>query len=176
MSKQLVPLTLITVLIACSDDPAQLPPDSGAVVDSGSQDSGTHDTGVSDSGLHDSGNEDLGFADSGFDSGFDSGAPDLGFDDAGEEDASEPDSGSSMCNGVGEACDGVDPCPNGLLCGQEGFCVPMADCGGFVRRQCMAPRSMCLFYAGADYGPCFNAAERACVCNNPLLAVHFPDC
>jgi hypothetical protein len=175
---------LVGLALGCSDDPSDdrgNTADSGAVADSGATDQGVADTGAdlgvdsgpADTGLVDSGVFDLGLTDSGL---HDSGVHDTGanFPDGGQADA-EVDAGVS-CGLLGTECSGGDDCGPNLFCGFEGICVPIPECGGFVMASCPNTSPICLYYAGADIGPCFTQFERNCVCNNPNISRLFAGC
>lgn len=176
-------ITLGGFALGCSDDPSS---DLGVVADSGLYDSGAPDSGR-DTGVADTGNPvDSGAPDQGVsDSGAHDGGRDLGVeDDAAVEDgaiadASEPDAavdGGLNCGRLGMACGGADQCGGGLFCGFAEICVPMDECGGFTRAQCPNTAPICMFYAGADIGPCFTALQRACICADPSTAALFVGC
>jgi hypothetical protein len=77
-----------------------------------------------------------------------------------------PCSGSQECGGQGLEC--VDP---------PGLCMPtMPTCGGFVMAQCPGLTPVCLYYRGADYGPCLTADQRLCICSDPVRRQYFPGC
>lgn len=179
---------LVGLALGCSDDPSD---DLGNGADTGAR-----DLGFTDSGLADLGPSDLGFTDGGGDLGVDSGAGDTGifdsglldlgprdngvhdsgsdFPDGGAADA-EVDAGAS-CGLLGTACSGSDDCGPNLFCGFPGICVPIPECGGFVMASCPNTSPICLYYTGADIGPCFTQFERNCVCNNPNISRLFAGC
>jgi hypothetical protein len=77
------------------------------------------------------------------------------------------------CGAIGSPC--TVTCPDGLQCQSsvgEGFCAPAApECGGFAGAMCPATHPNCLFFNGADYGPCATDAVKACICQHAPNAV-----
>ncbi|MDQ3037817.1 MAG: hypothetical protein M3Y87_35815, partial [Myxococcota bacterium] len=91
---------------------------------------------------------------------------------AGARDAGPPrDSGPppTCSDDLGAPCgDGVD-CAPGFEC-DIGRCAPQdrENCGGFAGWTCprtpSSPYTECLYYSGADFGPCLTPQERDCLC------------
>lgn len=101
--------------------------------------------------------------------------------DAGEP---PPDGGTSnpSCGLIGRVCSGGNECGGGGGSGLDcvdppGLCMPiMPTCGGFVMAQCPGLTPVCLYYRGADYGPCLTVDQRNCICNDPNARQYFPGC
>jgi hypothetical protein len=85
--------------------------------------------------------------------------------DAGDPDATPADAGFN-CGNLGAACGPSNECAGGLRCVDQGACFPdrFIDCGGFAGQQCPATHPICIFFMGADYGPCLTREERDCIC------------
>ncbi len=106
--------------------------------------------------------------------------------DTGLPDASGPrdtgtviDGGVEGCFPLGIACTTDADC-HGLYCSPLGnICLnttPNELCGGFVMLGCPSHRPFCMYFAGADAGPCFTAAEQRCICGDPRTRRLFPTC
>ena len=119
----------------------------------------------------------------------DAASPDaLTFADAASPDAAEaPDAGASspdagdLCGVIGLECGPTRECggrdPSLQCVDPPGLCMPvMPTCGGFVMMRCPNTAPHCMFYQGADYGPCLTQQQRLCVCNDPVARAHFPGC
>lgn len=135
---------------ADADAPDAAPPADAAAADAEpARDAAPEDTGVpADTGV---------VADAGV-------APDASAPSCGA--LASPCSGSQECGGQGLEC--VDP---------PGLCMPtMPTCGGFVMAQCPGLTPVCLYYRGADYGPCLTADQRLCICSDPARRQYFPGC
>ncbi len=99
--------------------------------------------------------------------------------DAGEEDAGSPIDGGFNCGALGTGCSAAAVCPGQLSCTDPpGICIPeaRATCGGFAGAMCPGNYPVCIFYDGADYGPCFTPQERDCICATPEGQAAFPGC
>lgn len=102
--------------------------------------------------------------------------------DAGEStpDASAaPDASAPSCGALASPCNDSRECGGqGLECvDPPGLCMPvMPTCGGFVMAQCPGLTPVCLYYRGADYGPCLTADQRLCICSDPVRRQYFPGC
>jgi hypothetical protein len=93
------------------------------------------------------------------------GLPDAVDSDAGETSDGGAEDGST-CDNIGEDCTGANKCSNGYDC-LMGHCLPHDTCGGFVMAQCPSSAPICDYFIGADYGPCFTRAQKACACARP---------
>lgn len=101
-------------------------------------------------------------------------------DSAAPTDATSTDAGTradaamppTCSDDLGAPCETTDECASGLEC-QIGRCAPQDRdvCGGFAGWTCPrtagSPYTECLYYDGADFGPCFTPAEAACLCARP---------
>lgn len=97
--------------------------------------------------------------------------------DAGElADAGGGDAGFMGCGALGRPCSAGDECGGNLACTNDRCFPVMPTCGGFVMARCPNTAPVCLYFAGADYGPCFTTAERNCLCSDPTLRLLFPMC
>ncbi len=97
--------------------------------------------------------------------------------DAGEvADAGATDAGSMGCGALGRQCSMGVECGGNLACTSDRCFPVMPNCGGFVMARCPNTAPVCLYFAGADYGPCFTTAERNCLCSDPTLRLLFPMC
>ena len=94
-------------------------------------------------------------------------------------DAARPDDAwRDLCpEGLGAVCDDTVVCSSGFEC-MVGRCAPQARqiCGGFAGARCTEPGyTQCMFFSGADFGPCLTPEERRCICDDPGRAAGF-DC
>lgn len=97
--------------------------------------------------------------------------------DAGEvADAGATDAGSMGCGALGRQCSMGVECGGNLACTNDRCFPVMPNCGGFAMARCPNTAPVCLYFAGADYGPCFTTAERNCLCSDPTLRLLFPMC
>ncbi len=162
-----------TALDAAPRDAQAEPTDSGDVLpDSGSAPA---DSGVTapDAEPADSGAEpaDTGVA-----------APDAEPADSGDAPADAGGGPNPSCGLIGRACNAGNECGGGGGSGLDcvdppGLCMPtMPTCGGFVQARCPGLTPVCMFYRGADYGPCLTVDQRNCICNDPNARQFFPDC
>ncbi len=124
----------------------------GAVVEGGVSDGSVLEGGTSDASVLDAG----GPTDAATDAPSDAGS--TGADDAG-----------GPCGTLGMACVGSGTCGTEYECDPTyERCVPEAGrpgCGGFAGATCeTSPYLGCVFYVGADYGPCLTETEASCVC------------
>lgn len=90
-----------------------------------------------------------------------------------------PDASAPSCGALASPCSGSQECGGqGLECiDPPGLCMPvMPTCGGFVMAQCPGLTPVCLYYRGADYGPCLTADQRLCICSDPVRRQYFPGC
>ena len=183
-------LTSIAVLLSgCADD--GLDPDSGMRADvrmsSSRPDGAADDSGQATDAepMVDSGQMDAAAAQ-------DAEPPDTGVhEDASIPDVitamdadSPPDASSALdastfpdaaltCGSIGNSCASDTDCA-GLSCKlPQGICMPnvIETCGGFAGAQCPAVIPECHYYTGADYGPCFTAFEKNCVCSSAARLV-----
>jgi len=157
----------MVLLLACShrDGGAPVdagPRDAGAAVDSGAA---AVDAGSEDAGSQDAGSQDAGTIDAG------STSTDAGTTDArSNDDAGGGDAGPlGECGTLGRSCADGRSCTAPYVCDESRrVCVPEGRtlCGGFAGATCTDSRTFteCLFYTGADFGPCLTFAEAACVC------------
>lgn len=171
--KKLV-LILSLAAAACSEEGSPLDATSAADA-TAPRDAAAIDRGVStDSGVS---NPDADAPDNGFAPDAaeldatpgDTSQPDAADLDAGDPDSGVPDSGST-CGRIGTGCTVAEGCGGGNLeCNDiYNVCLPvMPTCGGFAQMMCPSGQPLCLYYAGADYGPCFTLFERNCACATP---------
>jgi hypothetical protein len=173
----LVLVGALCAVVACSDETSTLAdaaldaaaprPDAAPVPDAAAPDAAPPaDAAAADAEpARDAAPEDTGVvADSGESTPDASAAPDASAPSCGA--LASPCTGSQECGGQGLEC--IDP---------PGLCMPvMPTCGGFVMAQCPGLTPVCLYYRGADYGPCLTADQRLCICSDPVRRQYFPGC
>jgi hypothetical protein len=98
-----------------------------------------------------------------------------GENDAGNDASSGGEAGASACGELGASC--ISLCSGGLAC-ELGVCIPENRplCGGFGQAECPPLYTACVFWAGADVGPCFTNAELDCVCATAAGQESLPGC
>lgn len=167
-------MILTAVLAACSEDAgngdaattprpdATLAADAAPAADATAEDAATEDAAAADALVADADAPDAIAADA---EPLDSGVEDAAAEDA----ATSPDAGQT-CGMIGQACDEQEGCGAGNLeCNLiHNVCLPaMPHCGGFAQTMCPQATPICMYFDGADYGPCFTVFERTCACATP---------